>query len=82
MEENKEINPPIIGEFSNWAGVISNELQTIIDFGFVQPTSESDQTVGVMTKRIILPPAVAKKLGEILVKSFENEKTDVTNKED
>lgn len=82
IDKNKsnEALPPILGEFSNWAGVMSNKLQTIIDFGFVQPAPEKEQKIGIITRRIILPPEVAKKLGEILINSFQDDKTKKSTK--
>jgi len=74
MENKKrfgEINqntfsPPILGEFSNWAGVINSETQTIIDFGFVQPGPENQPKNAVIIRRMILPPIVAKELARVL----------------
>ena len=78
-EENKKISVPIIGEYSNWAGVNNSEFQTIIDFGFIQPSEEGKAKSGIILKRIILPPKVAKDLGNILIKASEkNEKTKKT----
>ncbi|MEA1962795.1 MAG: DUF3467 domain-containing protein [Patescibacteria group bacterium] len=80
-KENKKISIPVIGEYANWAGVNNSELQTIIDFGFIQPSKEGEAKTGVMLKRIILPPSVAKDLGKILVKvSKKNEKSKKTTK--
>ena len=74
-KKSKKISIPIVGEYANWAGVNNSELQTIIDFGFIQPSKEGDAKSGIMLKRIILPPKVAKDLGNILIKAFEkNEK--------
>jgi len=74
-EENKKISIPVVGDYANWAGVNNSELQTIIDFGFIQPSKEGEVKSGVMLKRIILPPKVAKELGNILIKvSKKNEK--------
>lgn len=63
---------PIHGEYANYASVNNSELQTIIDFGFIQPNVEGKEVSGVITKRIILPPKVAKQLGEILSNAFKN----------
>jgi hypothetical protein len=83
QNEQAQLSQPIIGEFSNWTGVIDNELQTIIDFGFVQPSPENEPKVGVIVRRIILPREIAKQLGEILTKTFSYEKgTESTKKED
>lgn len=70
FEKNESISkyPPVIGEYANWAGVNESELQTIIDFGFVEPSKEGSSKKGVMYRRMILPPKVAKELGEILSK--------------
>ena len=64
--------PPMHGEYANYASVNNSELQTIIDFGFIQPSAEGKEVSGVITKRIILPPKVAKQLGEILSNTFKN----------
>ena len=65
--------PPIMGEYANWAGVNESELQTIIDFGFVEPSKEGSSKKGVLYRRMILPPKVAKELGEILTKKKKKE---------
>ena len=70
-EENKKIAIPIAGDYANWAGVNNSELQTIIDFGFIQPSKEGEAKSGIILKRIILPPRVAKDLGNILIKVSE-----------
>ncbi|MFH1564485.1 MAG: DUF3467 domain-containing protein [bacterium] len=77
-EEKKEVipQPPILGEFSNWVGVNNSENQVIIDFGFIQPTQEGEPKTGIIIKRMILPPAVAKELGRILTISFDKTKKD------
>ena len=79
IEKNNQRNilniPPVPGEFANWAGVNQSDLQTIIDFGFVQPAKEGQAKVGVIIKRIILPPKIAKELGEILIKNFKKDAT-------
>ena len=76
QKNNRTIEAPLIhGEFANWAGVNQSELQTIIDFGFIQPSQKDQQKKGVIFSRIILPPQVAKQLGEILInKNNEKEK--------
>lgn len=75
-KKNEKVSIPIVGDYVNWAGVNNSELQTIIDFGFIQPSKEGKVKSGVILKRIILPPKVAKDLGNILIKSFEkNEKS-------
>ena len=80
-EENKEISVPIVGDYANWAGVNNSELQTIIDFGFIQPSKEGEVKSGIMLKRMILPPKVAKELGNILIKvSRKNEKKEKATK--
>jgi len=67
--------PPIVGDYANWAGVNNSELQTIIDFGFIQPSKKGEVKSGIILKRIILPPKVAEELGNILSKvSKKNEK--------
>lgn len=78
--KNEDINPPIPGEFANWAGVTNSDLQTIIDFGFIQPAPENQPKIGVINRRIILPPTVAKQLGEILMNSFKNVSSEKTTK--
>lgn len=71
-EAKKQIpQPPILGEFSNWVGITDSETQTIIDFGFIQPSPKDEPKSGIIIKRMILPPQVAKELGEILTKSFK-----------
>ena len=70
-KENKKIAIPIAGDYANWAGVNNSELQTIIDFGFIQPSKEGEAKSGIILKRIILPPRVAKDLGNILIKVSE-----------
>lgn len=74
-EKDEKIPVTIIGDYANWAGVNNSELQTIIDFGFIQPAEEGKAKSGVMLRRIILPPKVAKDLGKILTNAFKkNEK--------
>jgi hypothetical protein len=85
MEGNKtEIGDcapmPMAGEFSNWAGVNNSDLQTIIDFGFIQPSAEGKAKTAFIARRIIMPPKVALELGKILINSFEqNEKENKKN---
>ena len=66
--------PLLPGEYANWAGVNHSELQTIIDFGFIQPVRKGEKKTGVIIQRVILPPAIAENLGEILTKHFKNGK--------
>jgi len=66
-------NPPMQGEYANWAAILNSEMQTIIDFGFVQPTPKGQAKTGVIIQRIILPIKVAKELGNILTKSFKDD---------
>lgn len=75
QKNNKTTEIPLIpGVFANWAGVNQSQLQTIIDFGFIQPSQKDQQKKGVIFSRIILPPQVAEQLGEILVKkNYEKE---------
>ncbi|MCK5123058.1 MAG: hypothetical protein KAQ87_02830 [Candidatus Pacebacteria bacterium] len=80
-KNNKKIVVPIVGDYANWAGVNNSELQTIIDFGFIQPSKEGKVKSGIILKRIILPPKVAKDLGNILIKvSEKNEKKEKATK--
>ena len=74
-DANSQACPPIPGEFANWAGVNHSDLQTIIDFGFIQPTQKGQQKTGVIFRRIILPPKIAKELGNILTNTFKNDGT-------
>ena len=67
-EEAFNEGPPMVGEYINWAGVNQSDLQTIIDFGFVQPAIKGNSKNGIILRRIILPPKVAKELGKILSK--------------
>jgi len=69
----KNVMPPIPGSFANFASVNNSELQTIIDFGFIEPSEKGEPKSGVIIKRIIMPPVVAKELSKILNKAFENE---------
>ncbi len=80
-KNNKKIAIPITGDYANWAGVNNSELQTIIDFGFIQPSKKGEVKSGIILKRIILPPKVAKDLGNILIKvSKEDEKKEKATK--
>lgn len=67
-EDESLVTPPILGEFANWAGVNKSEMQTIIDFGFVEPSVDGTSKKGMLFRRLILPPKVAKELGKILLK--------------
>lgn len=69
----ENITAPILGSFANFASVNNSELQTIIDFGFIQPNEKDQPKNGVIVKRIIMPPAIAKELSKILNKAFEHE---------
>jgi hypothetical protein len=70
----ENIMPPIPGSFANFASVNNSELQTIIDFGFIQPGEKGEPKSGVIIKRIIMPPIVAKELAKILNNAFKNER--------
>ncbi len=72
-KKTKNVMPPISGSFANFASVNNSKLQTIIDFGFIQPSEKGEPKSGVIIKRIIMPPVIAKELSKILNKAFENE---------
>jgi len=64
---------PIPGEFANFVNVTSSNLQTILDFIFVQPSPTGEEKTAMLVKRIILPPPVIKELSKILNKHIQGE---------